>query len=1078
MRILHKKLCLLMLLLISCPLSIFAQNKTITGTVRDAIDVVIGASVTVKGNTSIGAITDMDGNFKLSVPASAKELVVSFIGYDNQTVTIGNKTHFDVTLKESSVMLEEVVAIGYAKVKRKDLTGATSSVSGKELAAVPVTTAAQALQGKAAGVNIVTESGAPGAGIDITIRGGMSLTQDTKPLYIVDGFEMDDALTNIDVNDIESIDIMKDASSTAIYGARGSNGIVLITTKSGKKGKTQVSYNTYFSFDKLAQKLDMISNVEEYVKYQYEFAEISGKTSFWSTYFDNNIGIDSDDFYNGVYNRIAERYGNVSGVDWQDKLFNGTALTQSHNVNITTGTDKTQVLLSYNYNGQDGLLANHSANKSSIRAKINSELYKGIRLDVNTMFSNNSVNGGGKYSGMRNVLLQPIHGGTYYSLDDLLYTQTYPVLSGMDATYDTANPLVQNEASTSNKRSRLFSVNAGIEFDFLKHFTWRTSGSYTWANSKSKSFADENSTSYLMNPEMEGITGSIGNNESYKYQITNTLNYNQTFAKKHKLNVLLGHEVNYSESEKNEIKLRNFPYPNHGLDDISKASVKEQSSDHSHSGIVSAFARANYTYDERYLFTATFRADGSSKFAQGNRWGFFPSASAAWRISEESFWKENAVSNTINSLKFRLGYGTTGNNAIGNYLYVTNISQTEYPINGALGNPAFIPGSTLGNKKLKWETQVSTNVGLDLSMFNSRINLTLEWYNNQANDLLMKSSLPKQTGYSFQYQNIGKMRNRGWEVTLNTVNVQTKKFRWTSDLNLSFNKSKVVALENGLNEKTFSVGDSRSGMVDYYAVVGQSLGDMYGFVYEGVYTTDDFEDVLDKDGYYILKEGIVKPSTGTVQPGDIKYAADNEDGTLFTRKKVKIGNGTPDCIGGFNNSFTFYGFDLGVFMKFSIGNDIYNATKQSLSPFASFQNIPEEFNNYYRLIDPNTGKRATSLASLRNLNPNESSRIWSLSANNQSWGFLPSSYYVENGSYLRIAQVTLGYTLPKNWLKKYMISNARIYFTANNLATICGYSGYDPEVKAANDNVICTPGYDSSVYPRSRSYVIGLNLTF
>ena len=378
MRILHKNLCLLMLLLIGCPLGIFAQNKTITGTVRDAIDVVIGASVTVKGDKTIGTITDMDGNFKLSVPASAKDLVISFIGYEDQTIAIGSKTHFEITLKESSIMLEEVVAIGYAKVKRKDLTGATSSVSSNELAAVPAMTAAQALQGKAAGVNIVTKSGAPGASANITVRGGTSITQSTEPLYIVDGFEMSDALSNIDVNDIESIDILKDASSTAIYGARGSNGIVLITTKSGKKGKTQVSYNTYFSFDVLSKKLDMMSNAEDFVKYQYELAVLQGGATNFSTVFDN-VASDASDFYTGAYSRIASRYAGAQTLDWQDEVFGGSALTQNHNVNVSTGTDKTQVMLSYNYSGQDGLLVNHGVNKSSFRAKINSELWKGIR---------------------------------------------------------------------------------------------------------------------------------------------------------------------------------------------------------------------------------------------------------------------------------------------------------------------------------------------------------------------------------------------------------------------------------------------------------------------------------------------------------------------------------------------------------------------------------------------------------------------------------------------------------------------------------------------------------------------------
>lgn len=575
MRILHKKLCLLMFLLTGCSLGIFAQNRTITGTVRDAVDVVIGASVTVKGNSSIGTITDMDGKFRISVPSSARDLVIKFIGYDDAVIRLGTPTDYKVTLKESSVMLEEVVAIGYAKVKRKDLTGAISSVGGKELANVPVTTAMQALQGKAAGVNIVTESGAPGAGANITIRGGMSLTQSTEPLYIVDGFEMGSALDNIDINDIESIDVLKDASSTAIYGARGSNGIILITTKSGKKGKTQVSYNTYFSFDKLAKKLDLMSNVEDFVKYQYEFAELTGITPTWSAFYDDGMATDAAGFYTGVYDRIHERYADASSIDWQDEVFGGYAMTQSHNVNISTGTEKTQVMLSYNYNGQDGLLANHSANKSAFRAKINSELYKGIRLDVNAMFNNKSVDGGGSYSGMKYVLRQPISGGTYFTRDQMLTEQTYVDFRGAESSYTASNPLIQNEASTSNKRSRMFSVNAGLEFDFLKHFTYRIAGSYRWNSSKSTSFSDERSTGYLMDPVNTGMTGSIGNSESYSYQITNTLNYNQTFAKKHKVNLLLGHEVSYSEDESNSISVKQMPYPNHGIDDISLGNVEE-----------------------------------------------------------------------------------------------------------------------------------------------------------------------------------------------------------------------------------------------------------------------------------------------------------------------------------------------------------------------------------------------------------------------------------------------------------------------------------------------------------------------
>ena len=371
MRTVHRTFSLLMFLLISVsfPFSAFAQNRTITGTVRDAQDVVIGASVTVKGHSTLGTITDMDGNYSISVPASATELFFSYIGYETQSVAIKGRTRIDVTLEESSQMLEEVVAIGYAKVKRKDLTGSSVSVGGDDLKMTPVTTAAQALAGKAAGVNIVTQSGAPGADINITVRGGTSITQGTEPLYIVDGFQMEDGLRNVDINDIESIDIMKDASATAIYGARGSNGVILITTKSGKAGKTEVSYNGYVSFDRLGKKLDLLG-VEDYVKYQYEFQQLRDNMDNWASIFGGSIN--DADFYTGAYSRIHNDYANREGIDWQDEVFGNTGITQNHNVNISGGSEKTRYMLSYNYTGEDGIMDKHGYQKNSVRAKINS----------------------------------------------------------------------------------------------------------------------------------------------------------------------------------------------------------------------------------------------------------------------------------------------------------------------------------------------------------------------------------------------------------------------------------------------------------------------------------------------------------------------------------------------------------------------------------------------------------------------------------------------------------------------------------------------------------------------------------
>lgn len=1055
------------------------QKITVSGVVTDGQGVPLaGASIQIKGS-GMGTTTDFDGGYSIEVADKATVLVFSYVSFKTKEFVVGEQKTINVTLEEDTSELDEVVVIGYGSVKKSDLTGAVSSVSTEQLAAVPAMNAAQALQGKAAGLNIVTTSGAPGAGTNITIRGGASITQNTQPLFIVDGFQMDNALNIINPNDIKSIEVLKDASSTAIYGARGSNGIIVITTKSGKKGKTTVSYNTFFSFDRLSKKLDMISNAQNFVQYQYELASLQGKSTQWSNVFDNSLGVDTPDFYTGAYGRINSRYGSDYAIDWQDEVMGGTALTQSQNISVSTGNEKTQAFLSYNFNGQNGLLANHNEKRNAFRAKINSELYKGVRLDMNSLLSSISTDGGGAYSGMKDILLQPINGGTLFTQNEMLHTQTFPDFSSFDSSYDTENPLVENQASTSNKRSRTVVLNAGVEFDFLSNFTWRTSGQYSWSNSKSTSFSDENSRAYLTDPVNTGINGSIGNSESFRYQVTNTLNYNRLFAEKHSVNVMLGHEITYNESESNSMSLKQFPYPNYGLDDITNATVSSKSTGHSRNGLLSMFARLNYTYDERYLLTATIRRDGSSKFADGNRWGVFPSVSGAWRISEENFWKNHLVGNAVDNLKLRVGYGITGNNGIGDNLYLTTVSQTDYPIDSTEGNPAYVPSTTLGNRNLKWETLHATNIGLDLGLLKSRIKLTTEWYNNQISDMLMASLVPVSTGYSRQYQNVGTMRNRGWEFTLSTANIQSGDFTWTTDLNIAFNKSKVISLEKDQEQKTFSVGGNRSGTVSYYAVVGEQLGDMYGYVYQGVYTTDDF--VENGDGTLTLKDGVVKPyGDATPSPGDIKFAADNEAGDQFTRQLVKIGNGTPDYIGGISNTFRYKGFDLSTFMKFSVGNDIYNATKHSMSPYALYQNVPAEFaNNYYHLIDPATGQRATTLARLQELNPNEGSRTWSLSNTNTSYITYPSSYYVEDGSYLRLAQLTVGYTLPKQWLEKAMISNCRIYLTANNLATITGYSGYDPEVSAGdNDYVAVTPGYDSSTYPRSRSYVLGLNLTF
>lgn len=973
--------------------------------------------------------------------------------------------------------IDEVVIIGYGKVKKSDLTGSVSSVSAKDLAATPAMNALQALQGRAAGLNIVTAGGAPGASANVTVRGGASITQGTEPLYIVDGFQLDNALNIINPNDIESIDVLKGASAIAIYGARGSNGIIVIKTKTGKKGRITIGYNSFMSFDMLSKKLDMVSNAEQYVKYQYELSQLGGNATKWSNVFDNNLGTDSPGFYTGVYKRISDLYASASSLDWQEKMLGGTGITQNHNVSVSAGTDKTQAFISYNYNKQDGLLQNFSETRNSLRANINSELYKGIRLDFSSMFTSNSTNGGGAYSGMKKILLQPITGGTLFTQDQLFNTQTFPDYSALDSSFDTENPYIETAASTQNRRARTFLANVGLEFDLLKDLTFRTAGSYNWTNSKSTSFSDKNSRAFLTDPVNTGINGSIANSEAYRYQITNTLTYNKSFGEKHKLTALVGNEIIYQENESNSMRLIKFPsILNYGLDDVSNATVADKSTDKSSNALLSYFGRVNYNYDNRYLLSGTIRRDGSSKFGPGKKYGTFPSVAAAWRTSEEGFWKNSKIENYINDLKFRFEYGIVGNNSIPNNVFRTNVVATDYPTNNTVGNLALVTSSVLGNRIVQWEEMRSTNIGVDLALFNNRIKLTSEWYNNNVSSMLLETVLPASTGYKSKYVNIGSMKNTGMEFTLNSINLKSENFRWSTDANIGFNKSKVLSLDEGRTFRTFSVGSNRAGMVTYYASVGEQLGDMYGYVYQGIYTTDDFTQAT--NGTLTLKPGVVKPASGTPKPGDMKFAADNEAGDQFTRKLVKIGNGTPDFIGGISNNFSYKGFDLAVFLKFSVGGDIYNATKQSLSPYGVYQNVPSEFgNNYYHLIDPNTGQATTNLVRLKELNPNEDSSLWSLSNTNTANITYPSSYYVEDGSYLRISMVTLGYSFPKEFLNTVRLANARIYATVNNLATITGYSGFDPEVAAAS-GVTVSPGYDTSSFPRSRSYVLGINLTF
>jgi TonB-linked SusC/RagA family outer membrane protein len=1052
------------------------QNKRVLkGVVVDESgEPIVGATVMVKGSNN-GTITDLDGNFSISDVQPNASLVVSYVGYTNQTVSVAGKPTLRIVLKEDTKALDEVVVIGYGVVKKRDLTGSSVSVSGADLAEIPVTNAAQALAGKAAGVNIVSQNGAPGADVNITVRGGTSITQSTTPIYIIDGFQSEDGLKNIDVNDIKTIDILKDASTTAIYGARGSNGVVLITTKSGSQGKTQVNYNGYMSVDWIGKKLDLM-NLEQYAQYQYEWWTLAGEMNQYTDMFGGDYNDPS--FYTNAYSNIANTYGGKSGIDWQDLIFGGSSITQNHNVSISTGNDKTQVHVSYNNTSQDGIVVNHGYYRNTLRAKINSQLWKHVKFDMNSSFNYARTLGGGAYTGLKHAILRPETGGIAFTDEQLINEELNTQFRTFSNEYDAYNPLITNSAVRQKKLDRTFSTNAGLDIDFLKDFIFRTAGSYTWTQIKDSSFDDGRTASALLKG---GPYGSINNKERYAYQWTNTLNWKHKYDK-HDLGVMLGQELYYTNTSSTANSYKEFPDTNFGLNDISMATPDTWKSTLDEYALLSVFGRINYTYNDRYLLTATVRADGSSKFASGNRWGYFPSASAAWRVSEEEFWKDHGISNVINNVKLRLGYGTTGNCNVDNYMYTTAYETAIYPV-GNQETSALAPGDVVGNNNLKWEKTISTNVGLDLGFFNNRLNLTVDWYNNKSDDLLMKVSIPTSTGYKYQYQNIGSIRNRGLEIALNSLNIKTKDFQWTTDFNISFNRSKVLRIDGENDYYQTSVSGGTNTQVLYRAIVGHALGEMWGYKTDGVYTTDDF---VQNGDTYTLKKGVIyeKGSKITHKPGDIKYVSTagqvDEDGTPVYNSDdmTVIGNGTPDFTGGFKNTFSYKGFDLSVFMTFSYGNDIFNmSTQRFIGPYQPYQNLLASVADRYTLVDPETGKEATSLARIAELNPNQYSKdiLWSVYSNNKAAITAHIDRFVEDGSYLRINTITLGYTLPKRLLSKVMISNLRLYCTLNNMFTFTKYSGYDPEVSVSSS--ILTPGIDDSAYPRSKGFVFGINLS-
>lgn len=1053
-----------------------AQTRAISGTVKDSQGPVLAATVVVVG-TTIGVSTGLDGDFKVNVPADAKQLKVSYIGYEDKIVDIvPSKTVYEITLNEASNVMDEVVVVGYGVQKRSDLTGSVASVNSKVLEAMPVSSAAEAITGRMAGVQVTTSEGGPDAEIKVRVRGGGSITQDNSPLFIVDGFPVS-SINDIAPGDIQSIDVLKDASATAIYGARGANGVVIVTTKSGKAGKTSVSLNAYFGWKYLADDLDVLDSYG-YVMSQYELANY--KATEW-----NN---DSSFLkYYGAYGDL-ELYKQMKTTNWQQEIFGRTAFTQNYNASITGGSEKVKYNIGLTHMDDESIMIGSGFMRNNVNAKLNAEICKGLTFDFTARYSYTTVTGAGSSTeggssvprlkhAIRymptNGLSEMLPEGDDY-LEEMLASNSAEFLNPVDMTNDEYKKSVRQRQT----------YNGALNWNIVKGLTFRSEWGADLGDERNDTFYGL-STSTARKNNLAPVAMKQ-KKDSYSWRIANTMTYTNTFADKHDLTVLVGQEVTSSVSNSLKVEARYFPKNTTrevALANMDLGTARPIStSQGTPNNLASFFGRVNYTFDDRYILTASLRADGSSKFASGKQWGYFPSAAVAWRISEEKFMR--SAQDWLTNLKVRLSYGASGNNRIDNdlYRYVYSVSSPSkmYGING-VEQSIMTPSSKLPNPELKWETTVTRNLGIDFGFFNNRLTGSVDVYWNTTKDLLISASIPSSSGFSAQFQNIGETSNKGVEVVLDAVLVDKKNFRLTFNGNLSYNKNRVEDLGY---TKTMLVGSgwesTISGVGDYLVEVGKPIGQVYGYRCDGFYTVDDFDYVYDPvsgTATWTPKDGVESlPYGGTPMPGAMKLKDLDGSGKIDSSDREVLGCVQPTITGGFNLSAQFYGFDLAAYFNYSVGNKVYNANKiEFTSTFNTrkYGNLLGIMANRFTYIDPETGTTLLNdIDALRAANQNAT--MWT--PVNITRGVM-TDWALEDASFLRLSNLTLGYTLPSKWTKKIGMSRLRVYCTGTNLFCWTDYTGYDPEVDTRRSTPL-TPNVDYSAFPRARQWVVGANITF
>jgi TonB-linked SusC/RagA family outer membrane protein len=1042
------------MLMLMIPWSASAQkNITITGTVKDRSgEVLIGATVVEKGKRG-GALTDVDGRFSLTATVNA-ELQVSFLGFTTKSVSVSNQTDMEIVLSEDIHRMEEVVVIGYGAMKKKDLTGAVTGIKSEDIAQSNAISFANAMQGRMAGVYISSQSGELGANTRISIRGANSVYGSSLPLYVVDGVQMDvntdevasatmgngsqlDPLSSLNPADIESIEILKDASASAIYGSRGANGVILVTTRSGRAGKTRLNYDGNISLGIVSKKINVLG-ASDFIDYRRIIDEF---TPLFYT--------DSND--DGAYNALdnpRDPYSNPTH-NWQDEMLR-TAISHNHNLSMDGGTDKTQYSTSLGYSTNEGIIINNDYQRITARLKLDHQATDRVKAGANMNASFSRFNGASQSGG---------EGGTFNGVVQSLVTAR-PVeiyIPSWDMTGTYVSPISMLEDAFKSTSLIRTNINSYVDYTLMEGLTLNVSAGGFLSSSKGDEF-------YGKNTEWgAGDNGRAIVTEHMAYSISNTeqLTYKKNFGWS-SLDAMLAFELNHYNYESFGVDNGNYLDESTGAYSISKGAALK--SLYSYKGInnrISYLARVYYDLYNRYLFTASIRADGSDKFGKGNRYAYFPSLAVAWRASEEKFMK---TLDFIDNLKIRLSYGQTGNERIPSYQYMANMENAYY--DGVLG----LAPSTMPNPNLKWEATIQYNAGIDLGIFKNRVQLTVDAYKKITNDMLMPVPIPSQSGFSTQWQNIGRVDNEGIEFQISTVNISTRNFEWSISFNISTNKNTVKDL-GGVDYLPVNIGGGWITNVGR-VMLGHEIGTAYGYVFDGVYQLDDFTwqnnsdpDISFDDRNFTLKPDVVGLKGTNVKPGSFKFKNldGSADNVVDENDQTIISRSSPKFFGGINNTFKYKGFELFVFLTGSYGNEIFNESRFRLEGGVphTWLNLSQDFWDNRWTPDNPTNEYGTFSVDTKN-----------------TTSTIPSSYYVEDASYLRLKTVSLAYSVPASFLKKIRgshISNLKMYATVDNLYTWTKYTGFDPEIDSGN---ALLPGFDRVSYPRTRTLVFGINVTF